>query len=379
MNREQMLFIAYHGIFLISFAVAVLYAWRKISKAQNRSANAWVSPFAYLSLIAWILWVSQYVILVVVPFGLVPHDLSVRTGLWLALMQNALWIIAVLCLHLKLLFRVLLTLPLLVMISIIIVPLVYETSILTYAPVIQIDAVTMGSIFTVLAITTRQLGLSKLFIAVFWLHGFVQGFWRYLWFTPLLEYQLTLFPIWHIALFITWFNLISEMTATLRVMISSTIRDLGQEREAAGRAVHDLNLVGLRSETIGSRPYTPKALCASWAEQCHLFILIIGKCYGHRTRPNGKSAVEFEYDIARKHDPGKILVYEKTGVTREPDLEEFFERLKDFNRGHIISSFATADELYKQIQHDVPQLLASPWAESGRLGPRPIEKSPKYQ
>jgi hypothetical protein len=359
-----------HIILLVLFAVAFVWAGRRIFEERNTHANAWMLPFAYFSLSAWIFCALQYLVLVAGPFGVVSIDSSRNIGLWLAVMENVLWATAILTLHSKQLSRVSLILPLLVMISILVALIIYKTTILMSAAFTYFGAVSIATIFLVLAVAIWQLRLSKLYVAYFFLHGHFQWFWKSLWFIPFIEFDamLLVFPLWHIAIMFGWIRLISEMPVTFRVMISSTISDLVQEREAAERAIRRLKLEGLRSETVGSLPTTPRELCALWAEQCRIFILIIGERYGHKINPNGKSAVEFEYDVACKHDRGKILVYEKKGVTREPELEEFFERLKDFNRGHIISYFATPDDLYKQIQHDVPELVLRPKQSQRSVG-----------
>jgi Domain of unknown function (DUF4062) len=365
-----MFFKVFQSIFPIAFAVALVFAWRKVWRQRNTAANAWMLPFAHFSLVAWTLWVLQYVVLVVSQFGLLPADSSRTTGLWLAVMQNVLWITAILSLYSKQFARVSLILPVLGMIAIVVAPVVYLTPVLTLGPFAQIDAVTTAAIFFVLAISIWQLRVSKIYAAYFFLHGYLQWIWKYLWFPA---YQdsimlLALFPFWHIFLWLSWNKLINEMLGRFRVMISSTIKDLFEERRAADRAIRSLKLEGLRSEIIGSRPYTPKALCQLWAEQCNAFILIIGERYGH-IRKGGKSVVQFEFEVARERDPGKILVYVKDGVTREPELGEFLDDLNDFDDGYLNSSFNTPDELEQKIRRDLQAWLASnPRDEDGKEG-----------
>lgn len=344
---------------LVGFAIAYAYAWRRVFKRRTTSANTWLLPFAYWSLSSWIFWALQYVILVAGPLSSVPRNLSLRTGLWLGVMENVLWVVAILSLYLKQFSKVSLTLPLLILISVVIALITSQTPILTSEPFTQVAAASAASIFMILAASILQLRVSKLTAVIFFIHGYCQWIWRYLWFTPLGEIQIILFPLWYIALLITWITLISEMLVTSRVMISSTVRDLAEEREAVDRAIRRLNLEGFRAETIGSRPYTPKALCALWAEQCNIFILIIGERYGHIIKSKKISVVEFEYNVACDHDPGKILVYIKDGVTREPALQKFVDRLKDFEDGWVKSSFTKSEELYPKIQQDVTEWLAS--------------------
>jgi|KBSSwiStaDraftv2_1062776.scaffolds.fasta_scaffold16657_3 hypothetical protein len=357
-----MFFGALHIISLLSFAVIVIAASRRIWRGRNTPANAWMLPFAYFSLIAWLLWALQYVILIAGPFGLLQRDLARTTGLSLAVVQNIFWIAAVLSLKSKQFARVSLIVPVLIMISIVVGLLVYLTPILTFGPVAQIEGITTAAIFFVLAASIRQLRLSMMYVVAFALHGYLQSLSRYLWFPPYAGIQLLLlaFPIWHVALLYSWSKLISEMLDRFRVMISSTIEDLREERKAAERAIHSLSLKGLRSETIGSRPYTPLRLCKLWAEQCNVFILITGEKYGH-FKSRDQSVVEFEFEMAKQREPGKIFVYLKEGITREPALEKFVDRLKDFERGYVKTSFNTPEELEQQIRENISGWLNEAW------------------
>ena len=350
-----MFFIA-HIVILILFAIAFVHAWRTLSKRRNTPANAWLLPFAYLSLSSWILWGLQYIILIARPFSSYLSDISLNTGLWLGVMQNVVWIIATSSLYSKLFSRVSLTLLLLAMISIVIALVAYKTTVLTLDPFNQFEAASTATIFMLVAGSIVQLRLGKIYAVAFFLHGYLQWIWRYLWFTST-ESQILLFAFsfWYIVLLGFWIVLISEKLVTFRVMISSTVKDLAQERAAAERAIRSLNLEGFRAETIGSRPYTPKKLCALWAEQCNAFVLIIGERYGHIIKSTGKSVVEFEFDVAYKQNQEKIFVYVKDGVTREPELEKFLERLRDFDDGYI---FTKADDLAEKIKHDLSEWLA---------------------
>ena len=363
-----MLFIVCHSISFVIFAVTVFGAARKVFRRRKTAANAWLLTFAYLSLSAFVLWAIQYVILLIGSVSSVQRNVLLSTGLWLGVMQNVVWIVAIFSLHSKHFSRVSLAVPLLVMISIVLALIAYQTTVLASGPFNQIDALAAATIFILLGISIVQFRVTKLSAAAFFIHGYSQWIWRYLWFTPLAKIQIFLFPFWHIALLVAWIGLISELLVTFRVMISSTVKDLAQEREAADRAIRTLNLEGFRAETIGSRPYTPKRLCAVWAEQCNVFILIIGERYGHIIKSKGRSVVEFEYDVAHKHDPGKILVYVKDGVTREPKLQQFLNRLEDFEEGYVTSSFTNADDLRKKIECDVSELLAT------QVKPKPINQ-----
>lgn len=361
MAPEQTFLTALHGVILAAFAAALIFAAKRVSNRRN-TYNAWLLPFVHFSYGFWIFWVLQYVLLVADPLLSFPRSILQHLSLWLVVVQNAFWASAILSLHSKHFSRVSRTLPLLVMFSIgIAIVITYQTTVLSSIPFLIIGAVSAAAIFTVLSVSIVQLPLSKLIAATFFVHGYFQWAWHYLGLTSLSQTQLVLFAfaLWHFTLLVAWVLLTSEMLVTFRVMISSTVNDLVEERAAVDRALRTLNLEGFRAETFGSLPDTPEAICADRAEQCHIFILITGARYGHIIKSRGISVVEFEYEVARAQDSGKILVYIKNGVNREPRLEEFVGRLSDFEHGHVTSSFTTPEDLFNRISRDVTQWLNS--------------------
>jgi hypothetical protein len=397
-----MAFTAYHSVYLLIFAVVVVFAGVTVSRLLSRSNsyNARLFTFGYFSLFAWILWIFQYAILVGAPFLSVPSGFFLTADLGLGIIQNAVWASAVLSLRFKQFSRKLLTLSLLGIVSVVIAFVTYQTitsNRFTQVEVVSakkifgavltltiFDAAAAATIFIVLGIWIVQLRLSKISAAVFLIHGYSQWIWRWLWLTPLGMTNMAqlIFPLWRIALLVAWIGLISEMRqrtqpwpqkfgssierqklpnllGTLKVMISSTVEDLGPEREAADRAIRRLHLTRFRAETFGSVPHSPKVICALLAEQCDIFVLIIGKRHGYVIESEGISVVEFEYRVARAQNPQKILVYVKDGVDREPRLTEFLKRVQDFEHGYFRSSFTTPEDLHDKIQRDIARWLAS--------------------
>lgn len=390
---------ACHGFILLFFGVAVVFAGIKIPKLRSTSDGyqARLFTFGYLSLGAWILWIFQYAILSA-PFLPFPSGSSMATVLWLGVVQNAVWVCAILALPFKVFSRKLVTLSLLAVFSALIAVVAYKTTILSttvfYDWVAAFDGFLILPIFMILSISILQLSFSRMSAAAFLIHGYSQWGWRWLWFGPWATSPLVQlgFPLWRVLLFFAWTKVLSEMAegtqppeeklappptqpprdlphqntfnflVTLKVMISSTVDDLGPEREAADRAISGLKLDRFRAENLGSFPHPPEMICAFMAEQCDIFVLIIGERYGYEIKSRKKSVVEFEYDVARAQNRGKILVYIKEGVTREPRLEEFVKRLEDFEDGHFRTLFKTAEELTQKIQGDIARwiLLHSP-------------------
>jgi hypothetical protein len=151
----------------------------------------------------------------------------------------------------------------------------------------------------------------------------------------------------------------NDLLTPFGVMISSTIKGLEQEREAAARAISTLRLIPLRSETFGSASRPPRVICRLLAERCRIFVLIIGEYYGTKIEPEGISVVEFEFNTAYAQNPDKILLYVKDGVRYEPQVEEFLTRLQHFNEGFFRSLFKTPEELYELLQPDLTRWITS--------------------
>ena len=147
--------------------------------------------------------------------------------------------------------------------------------------------------------------------------------------------------------------------ATCDVMICSTVKDLAKERVAAERAIRGLNLNIFRAEDLGSVAGSPRELCELLAQKCDLFVLLVGESSGFIIESEGISVIEFEYEVAHAQNPGKILIYLKDGVHREPRLEEFLKRVQDFDHGYVTSSFITPEDLYQKIQVDIVRWLTS--------------------
>ena len=383
-----MFFIAAYSLSLIVFTVMIVFAGMTVVRLRHTSAtyNARLLPFAYYSLSSWILGAFQCVILISSSFSSLPGEFRLATGLWLALMQNVLWAAAVLSLHSKQFSRISQTLSIFIVFPTVVVLAfpTYRIAVLTSETFTYVDAILAATIFIIFAVSLMRWHLSKVFAGAFLAHGYSQWIWRSLWFTPWTETNraiLLAFPLWRIALLVIWIRLISAMLEkaqrsyqvvvkdigrlglptplnTINVMISSTVSDLAQERDAAESAICALHLTTFRAERLGSLSLSPREMCKIMAEQCDLFILIIGERYGRIIESEGISVVEFEYEVARAQNPEKILVYVKEGVNREPRLEAFLKRVQDFEHGYFTSLF-TPEDLYEKIQRDIARWLTS--------------------
>jgi hypothetical protein len=388
----------YHSLNLLIVVIAVIYGWHKVSKLKHPSAyTTRVLPFGYYSLTATIVFGVQCLLQLATPILSVSNDVVVYIGLLLGVIHNILWFAAVLPVYSKKLSEITQTLPLVVALSTVIASVTYGTGRLRSEAFAWIDGLSGFIIFGAVSFAIIQWRLSKVPATVFAIHSYIQSAWRSLWLKPFAETPvLTLigFPLWRITLLCVWIYVISTLAQRQEasseafkkveqvkeqerqseqpaqspespaqkldlldllplVMISSTIEDLKPERDAAERAISALRFIPLRSEKFGSASGPPREICRALAEQCRIFILIIGERYGSRIEPERISVVEFEFRAAYAQNPGKILLYVKDDVRYEPEVEEFLKRLQHFNEGFFRALFKTPEELYEILLPDM--------------------------
>jgi len=370
---------------LLIFVVEVVYAAATFLRLKNTTAtyNRRLLPFARFSLSSWIVWTFQYLILPG-PSASSPTGFFLLTGLWLGVVQNALWISAALSLRSKQFPHISDRLPLFIIFPIVLVFALstYRIALLTSAIFLFIEALATAVSFAILAHSIWQWRLSQIYAVVFSLHGYTQWIWRSLWFGPLTGKWIAIywaFPVWRIVLLFAWIGLISSILHraessyrgvvedierlglpnsldTITLTIGSTVEDLVEEREAAAEAIRTLRLTELRREMFETPSEPLRNVYAFLAEECHIFILIIGESYGSQMEPDGISVAEFQYQVARQQSPENILVYVKDDVVREPRLQNFLTRVQEAE--HIyIRSFITPEELYEKVQRGIADWL----------------------
>jgi len=148
----------------------------------------------------------------------------------------------------------------------------------------------------------------------------------------------------------------------LRVMISSTIEDLREERAAVDAAVTSLGLERFRSEMTGSVAMSSYELCIEMAQTCDVFVLIVGRRYGWRDPVTHLSVTELEFNEARTADSSKVIVFvqELPDSEREPEAVAFEKRVTDFRAGYFRrQKFRSPQQLEVHVRHDLGTWLSS--------------------
>lgn len=136
-------------------------------------------------------------------------------------------------------------------------------------------------------------------------------------------------------------------------MVSSTVSDLEGER----KCILDLFSQNSYIDIIGANPYNSSSISASsfthtvsMAQECDLFILILGSKFGFEL-PDGRSATEAEYDSAYKSDPTKIIVFQKdVEITLiEAKQRIFIDKVCNYYSGYWRSTFKYTHELQAEV------------------------------
>ncbi|MFC8682469.1 ATP-binding protein [Microbacterium ureisolvens] len=151
----------------------------------------------------------------------------------------------------------------------------------------------------------------------------------------------------------------------IRVFVSSTLRELAEERDAARSAIERLRLAPVMFE-LGARPHPPRDLYRSYLAQSDVFIGIYGASYGWIAPDEDVSGLEDEYNLAPAGMPK--LIYVKDADTRDPRLQDLIARIQADDTAAYLH-FHTAHDLEDQIAGDLAMLLAERFDQSRRTEP----------
>jgi predicted ATPase len=146
----------------------------------------------------------------------------------------------------------------------------------------------------------------------------------------------------------------------IRVFVSSTLRELADERAAVKTAIERLRLAPVMFE-LGARPHPPRELYRSYLSQSDVFVGIYGSSYGWVAPDEEVSGLEDEYNLAPRTMPK--LIYVKAADQRDERLAELIARIQADDTAAYLH-FATADDLEDQVAGDLAMLLAERFDES---------------
>lgn len=132
----------------------------------------------------------------------------------------------------------------------------------------------------------------------------------------------------------------------IQAMISSTVADLVDDREAAADGLRSTGLVEIVGVAPGATPSTsssPFLATIDLARRCELYVLILGRRYGFETA-SGQSATEAEYLAAYKADPTKVIVLRKRTGRVDAKQKKFINLVTDYHKGYFVNSYVESTE-----------------------------------
>ena len=139
------------------------------------------------------------------------------------------------------------------------------------------------------------------------------------------------------------------------VFVSSTIRDLVNERVAAKRAIEKIPAIPRLSEYNFEAQNKPsREVCVSEVKKADIYLLVLGGSYG-TVFEDGKSITEFEWETAC--DAGKPVLVFNTTYTKEEKQGEFAKRVGDFKGGRFYKTVTNAFELEEAIENAIRKLI----------------------
>jgi predicted ATPase len=141
----------------------------------------------------------------------------------------------------------------------------------------------------------------------------------------------------------------------LRVFVSSTLRELAEERRAVRAAIERMRLAPVMFE-LGARPHPPRDLYRAYLQRSEIFLGIYAQRYGWVAPDEAVSGLEDEYDLAPAGMP-RLIYIKDTGEAPEPRLATLLQRIKSDDRVSY-KSFETVEELRELVQADLATLLA---------------------
>ncbi|GAA1982190.1 ATP-binding protein [Microbacterium pumilum] len=148
----------------------------------------------------------------------------------------------------------------------------------------------------------------------------------------------------------------------LRVFVSSTLRELADERRAVRTAIERLRLAPVMFE-LGARPHPPRALYRAYLAQSDVFVGIYAESYGWVAPGEEVSGLEDEYNLAPASMPK--LIYIKASEHRDERLLDLIERIRSDDTAAYLP-FETAAGLEEQVAGDLATLLAERFDETRR-------------
>ncbi|UCD99602.1 MAG: DUF4062 domain-containing protein, partial [Chloroflexota bacterium] len=140
----------------------------------------------------------------------------------------------------------------------------------------------------------------------------------------------------------------------LRVFVSSTLKELAEERQAARQAILKLRLSPVMFEA-GARPHPAQDLYKSYLLQSQVFIAIYWQSYGWVGPGMSISGLEDEYNLSAEMP--RLIYIKEPAPARQSALSGLLDRIRNDNTS-CYTYFTTSEELEELIENDLALMLA---------------------
>jgi predicted ATPase len=147
----------------------------------------------------------------------------------------------------------------------------------------------------------------------------------------------------------------------LRVFVSSTLKELAEERKAVRQSILKLRLAPVMFES-GARPHPAQELYKSYLSQSQVFIGIYWKSYGWVGPEMKISGLEDEYNLSVEKP--RLIYIKNPAPDREPALSTLLDRIRNDNTASY-TYFSTLSELKELVQNDLALLLTERFESVG--------------
>lgn len=159
----------------------------------------------------------------------------------------------------------------------------------------------------------------------------------------------------------------------LRVFVSSSMRELREERAAARSAIESLHMMPVMFG-LGARAHPPRNLYRSYIDQSHVFVGIYWQEYGWIAPGMEVSGIDDEY--VSSDDMPKLIYIKEPAPERSPELRALLDRIRNDDRVSY-KSFGTAEELKSLVSDDLAILLTERFYTAASQTDTPAQETPR--
>lgn len=158
----------------------------------------------------------------------------------------------------------------------------------------------------------------------------------------------------------------------LRVFVSSSLKELAEERKVVRQAILRLHLAPIMFES-GARPHPAQELYKSYLTQSQVFIGIYWQSYGWVAPGMQISGLEDEYQLSEGMP--RLIYIKNPASNREPALKGLLDLIRNDNTS-CYTFYSTAGELEELVQNDLALLLTERFEAMEPNEQPPIETLP---